>query len=129
MEVAVEAYRLLREEGLTVVETPLFKAPVKQDSDKYADLNMTQAIDDVLENFPGSTAVEIALELMRNGFKSDAKDLQVAVYTKLNKLTKRKRIVAKKEGKNRIRYRKTGEQVAPTTHSPVNLNPRTFVDE
>jgi hypothetical protein len=109
LEAINEVSGILLEEGISTKQGPLFDnhtIPIET-SNKYADFNKTQAITDVLANYPGSTGPQVLFHLQQNGFRSESKSLKTDVYIKLNKLQKRGLVVGEKSGKLKglIRYR------------------------
>jgi len=125
-----EVARIMEEEGISAKEAPLFQPQVQVISQKYAELNMTDAILDVLANRPDSTAREIQVELERNGFKSGESFQARDVYVKLYRLAEKGRIIAtKKHGNEPKRYiraegeKTMGKQAGDTAHLPVKLSP------
>jgi hypothetical protein len=96
---------LLNKEGLSDNQTDLFVAAVKQVSDRYAELNYTQAISDVLKDKPDITGADMYDELLKHGFRSTSKTKRSDVFVKLYRLEKAGKIVSTKHKKGAKTYK------------------------
>jgi len=103
LNVVSEAIELLKREG-GFGQQRLFETP-NPISDRYKDMSMTGAIEDILrQNKPHKlSAEEIYSELVKNGFKSDSKDLKRDLYVRLYKMNKGGKIVTTKKVKGKLK--------------------------
>jgi hypothetical protein len=116
LRVVLETIKLLKDENGDGQEE-LFQEP-KVISDKYKDMTLSGAIEDVLRsNKPEKlSATFIHSELVRYGYRSDSKNLQRDVYTRLNKMEGKEKISSTKRGKGKKKYflRNDSESSRPT---------------
>jgi hypothetical protein len=106
LNAAIRVSTLLKEESdSNNKQASLFEQLVQPESDKYANLNMTDAVMDALLKYPDSNGKEVCQELRKNSFKTNSKTLQRDGYIKLNKLKKKGKITSIKEDKGMIKYR------------------------
>jgi len=103
----------LREEGLSREETATALAEI---SERYADMQKNEAILDVLNSDPEKAwkAKEIVESLIKNGLKTESKNLLRDVYNELSRLVNAKDarvVIIKKRGKRRGQRVGTGYQV------------------
>lgn len=114
LNIVVEAIELLKEGG-TFNQDKLFVMPEIL-SDKYKDMSMRRAIEDILRSNHGKklSAEFILSELKKNGFVSNSKNLKRDVYTRLFRLHKSGVLLSRKEGglkKYFIKEEKVKEEV------------------
>lgn len=94
--VVSEAIELLKREGVFDQEK-LFDIPL---TDKYRDMNMRKAIEDILKIAqPEKLSVDVIYsELVKNGFKSKSKNVKRDLYTRLFRLEESGRLNSTKKG-------------------------------
>lgn len=93
-----DAFDLLTKEG--VFEQRLFETTSIPLSDKYAEMDMNEAIKDAVHSSPLGhlSGDEINAELVKNGYRTSSKNLKRDVYTRLYRLEKKDELTSHKEG-------------------------------
>jgi len=102
LTVVLEAIELLKREGV-FGQQRLFKAP-DMISDRFKDISMTQAIEDILRDKQPDklSADEIYSDLIGNGFKSDSQNLKRDVYSRLNRMKNSGKIISTKKARGKM---------------------------
>ncbi len=97
MKVIAEAISLLEKEGI-LGQSEILEKQLLVLSDRYSNMTMKQAIEDILHGGQKKSAEQIYDELMKNGFKSESKNLKRDLFTRLYALTKNDILISVKEG-------------------------------
>lgn len=97
-ESIMRVIKLIKKDSISSPTLEEIKPVFLATNEKYANMNMTAAIFDILKNEKNLTTDEIYQRLIENGFKSKSKTLKRDVATRLSGLKRSENIGGLKEG-------------------------------